>query len=90
VSKPDDGKTPEVENIVATAAACQNILLAAHAEGLGVQWRTGDWANDVKVKEYLGFVSDQHLIGFLYIGYPETIVEHPARPGFEDRVKWIE
>ncbi len=90
VDKPSDGKTPEIENIAAVAAACQNLSLAAHAEGLGLQWRTGDWAMDLKVKEFLGFAPDQHNLGFLYIGYPEAVGEYPARPGFEDRVRWVE
>jgi nitroreductase len=90
VDKPIETKILEMENIAAVAAACQNLLLAAHAEGLGAIWRTGDWALDVKVKEFLGFAPDQHLIGFLYIGYPESVVEYAVRPDFEDRVVWME
>src|SRR5215510_4242709 len=37
VDKPNEPKVLEIENIVATATACQNILLAAHAEGLAVK-----------------------------------------------------
>ena len=89
VDKPSEEKVLEIENIVAVAAACQNLLLAAHAEGLGVKWRTGEWANDVKVKEFLGFSADQHLIAFLYVGYPESAVEYEPRPSFEDRTVWM-
>ncbi|HLA07316.1 MAG TPA: nitroreductase [Anaerolineales bacterium] len=90
VDKPGEPRILEIENISAVAAACQNLLLAAHASGLGVQWRTGDWARDAKVKEFLGFSADQHLIAFLYIGYPEFIAEHELRPSFEDRTVWME
>lgn len=90
VDKPSDAKIIEVENIAAAAAACQNILLAAHALGLGAKWKTGEWARDPKVKEFLGFESDQHIIGFLYIGHPEFIPELKPRMGFEDRVTWME
>lgn len=90
VDKPADSKTIEIENVTAAAAACENILLAAHALGLGVGWRTGEWARDPKVKEFLGFDADQHLIGFLYIGYPDVLPEPTERQGFEDRVRWIE
>ena len=51
VDKPNDEKTHEIENVVAVSAACQNILLAAQAEGLAVMWRTGEWARDAKIKE---------------------------------------
>jgi nitroreductase len=90
VDKPSEEKVLEIENICAAAAACQNILLAAEAEGLAIKWRTGEWARDPKVKGYLGFSVDQHIIAFLYIGYPEFIAEYPPRPSFEDRTVWME
>ncbi|MFZ5819185.1 MAG: nitroreductase family protein [Chloroflexota bacterium] len=90
VDKPAEAKVIEVENIAAAAAACQNILLAAHAEGLAAIWRTGEWARDPQVKQFLGFAADQHLIGFLYVGYPETRPEPPQRPSFEDRTTWMD
>ena len=90
VDKSTEEKVLEIENIVATATACQNLLLAAQAEGIAVKWRTGEWARDAKVKEFLGFTPDQHLIAFLYIGYPEFVAEYQPRPSFEDRTTWIE
>jgi nitroreductase len=89
VDKPSEPKVLEIENISAASAACQNILLAAQAEGLGAIWRTGEWARDPKVKKFLGFAEDQHIVGFLYIGYPEFTAEPVQRPGFEDRTVWI-
>ena len=90
VDKPSEAKVSQVENIAAVAAAVENLLLAAHALGLGAKWRTGEWAEDVKVKAFLGFEADQHLIGFIYVGYPEFVAEFPPRPSFEDRVVWME
>ena len=90
VDKPSEAKVLEIENICAAATACQNVLLAAYALGLGAKWRTGEWARDSKVKEFLGFEPDQHIIAFIYIGYPEFVVEHPPRPSFEDRTVWME
>ena len=90
VEKPTESKVLEIENICAAAAATENLLLAAHALGLGAKWRTGEWARDVKVKEFLGFESDQHVIGFVYAGYPEFVQEFPPRMSFEDRVRWME
>jgi nitroreductase len=65
-------------------------LLAAQALGLGAKWRTGEWARDAKVKEFLGFEANQPIIAFLYIGYPEFVAEAAPRPSFEDRVIWID
>jgi len=90
VDKPVEAKVDQVENICATAAAVENLLIAAHAEGLGAKWRTGGPANDPKVKQFLGFEPDQHLIAFLYIGYPEFEPEPVERPSFEDRTVWLE
>ena len=89
VDKPMEAKVLEIENVCAAAAATENLLLAAHALGLGAKWRTGEWATDVKVKEFLGFQSDQHVIGFIYIGYPEATMDFPARPTHEDRTVWM-
>lgn len=90
VDEPSEPKVLEIENICAAAAACENMLLAAHAIGLGGHWRTGDAARDPKIKNFLGFAEKQHLIAFLYIGYPEGDITPPARPGFEDRTAWLE
>jgi nitroreductase len=90
VDKPTEPKVLEIENICAVAAATENLLLAAHALGLGAKWRTGEWARDAKVKEFMGFESDQPIIGFIYVGYPEFVEQLPARPSFEDRVRWLE
>ncbi|MGZ9222924.1 MAG: nitroreductase family protein [Anaerolineales bacterium] len=90
VDKPSEAKVLEIENICAAAAATQNLLLAAHAMGLGAKWRTSEWARDPLVKEFLGFEADQHMIGFIYVGYPEFELEPAPRPSFKDRTVWIE
>ncbi len=90
VDKPAEERIIEIENVCAAAAACQNILLAAHALGLGAQWRTGEYARDPKVKEFFGLAPDQHLIAFIYVGVPEGETMLPQRPPVEDRVVWME
>lgn len=90
VDTPSEAKVSQIENICAAAAATENLLLAAQALNLGAKWRTGEWAEDVKVKEFLGFAPDQYIIGFIYVGYPEFIAEYPPRPSFEDRTVWRE
>ena len=88
--KPSESKVLEIENVSAVSAACMNLLLAAEALGLGVKWRTGEWARDAKVKEFLGFEPDQYIVGFLYIGYPEFTGEYTPRLSFEDRTVWMD
>jgi nitroreductase len=76
--------------VCAASAAVQNLLLAATALGLGAKWRTGQPAVDPLVKEALGLSADQHVIGFIYLGYPVTASPEKARPSFEDRTVWID
>lgn len=90
VDKPSESKVIEMENISAASAACQNILLAAHALGLGAKWKTGEWARDPRIKEFLGFAPDQAIVGFIYIGYPDVLPDPYPRIGFEDRVTWLD
>ncbi len=90
VDKPVEPKVLELENICAAAAAAQNLLLAVTALGLAAMWRTGPAALDPRVKEFLGLAPDQHLIGLIYLGYPEGEPIRQERPGFEDRTTWLE
>jgi nitroreductase len=90
VDKPTEPKVLELENYAAASAATQNILLAAHALGLGAKWRTGEWARDPHIKEFLGFAPDQHIVGFIYIGYPEFQEDVSPRPSYQDRTVWME
>lgn len=87
--KPELEKHDDVENICATAAACQNMLLAAEALGYASIWRTGMYVKDENLNSFLGVDDTQHLIGVLFIGkaLPREI-GFPDRPNSEDRVVW--
>lgn len=64
----DHPKVPEFEMDMSAAAATQNMLLAAHAQGVGAMWRTGSMAFDTRVMEGLGLADNEKIIGFLYLG----------------------
>jgi nitroreductase len=66
------GKIPEIERIVAVGAAMENMILAAHALGLGTMWKTGQAAYDPDVKKALGLAPADHIVGYLYLGTLET------------------
>ena len=89
VDAPTEERIIEIENVCAAAAACENILLAAHALGLGAMWRTGVWARDAKVKEFFGLSPAQHLIAFIYVGIPDGEPKVNERPPVDDRVTWL-
>lgn len=90
VDRPQDSRVIEIENICAAAAAVQNLLLAATALGLAAKWRTGQPAVDPHLKQALGLSPDQHLIAFVYLGYPEAAPSEKIRPSYEDRTTWID
>ena len=66
--EPQHPKIPEIEQILSTGAAVQNLLLAAHAQGFGAKWLTGANAYDDHVKAALGLAPDDRLVGFVHLG----------------------
>jgi nitroreductase len=73
-------KVPAIEQIVATGAATQNILLALHALGYAAAWKTGEAAYDTEVKKALGLAADDHIVGFVYTGGGEGVTVAPGKP----------
>lgn len=86
----DDPKVIEIEEFGAVYAAIQNMLLAAHALGLGAIWRTGLPAYHPKMKEYLGLHERETILGLIYMGCPA--VDPPVKPRepYEKKTIWIE
>lgn len=66
----DNPKVVEIDEHYAVGAAIQNMLLAAHALGLGAMHRTGAATMMPEVKEYLGVGHDELIAGFVYVGRP--------------------
>ena len=62
---------PEIEQVMSTAAAGQNILLALSAMGFGGIWRTGSFALNDKIGKFLGLDQGQNVVGYLYVGTPK-------------------
>lgn len=66
----DHPKVPPIEQDLACGAAVNNMLLAAHAMGLGAVWRTGALAYHPQVHAELGLASNEQILAFLYVGHP--------------------
>jgi len=79
-------KIPEIEQLASAAAAAENIMLAARAQGFGAMWKTGAPAYDATVKRTLGLDPDNDIIGFLYIGTQVGDGSPAARPMVKDLV----
>ncbi|WP_150303470.1 nitroreductase family protein [Pseudomonas saliphila] len=63
-------KVPLIEQEMSCAVAVGNMLIAAHALGLGAVWRTGDLAYDPIVRQGLGLADNEFIGAFLYVGHP--------------------
>ncbi len=73
-------KIPEVEQMASAAAATQNVILAANAQGFGAMWKTGAPAYDADVKHALGLTAEDDIVGFVYLGTQVGGGSPAARP----------
>jgi nitroreductase len=82
-------KIPEWEQLLSAGALTQNILLAAAALGVGAQWNT-DWiAYDKEIMAAMGLSGSEKIVGFVYLGTPQTALEDRPRPDPESLItRW--
>ena len=89
---PGHPHTEPWEELVATAAATQNLLLAAHALGLAAYWRSNGTQLE-SVRRFLELEAGAVLVGFVYVGYPDpaapALPDKPRRP-HSDFVRWMD
>jgi nitroreductase len=86
---PHDPKIVDIENVAATAAAVQNMLLTAEEMGLAAMWRTGNAAYDPRVKKWLGLAAEDHIVSIMYLGFP-AIPHQERRPTpAETKTTWL-
>ncbi|MGD1895070.1 MAG: nitroreductase [Cyclobacteriaceae bacterium] len=79
----------EVEEVMATACAVQNMYLTASAYGVGGYWGTGGITYYEEAKPFFGLEPDDKLLGFFYLGMPK-ISKWPEskRDPIEEKVHW--
>jgi nitroreductase len=85
-----DSNIPALEEICATAAAVENILLGAETLGIAVLWSTGGAIQQPAMKDYLGLGEGDMMIGLLYMGYTDEPVKPGRRSPAEEKVRWVE
>jgi nitroreductase len=64
---------PEVdrENYGAVCCAVQNLLLAAHAAGLGASWSSGAVAGAPALQHLVGAAATERVVGLIRVGYAD-------------------
>ena len=83
-------KIPEIEEVSATAAAIQTLLLAATSKGISSFWSTGGMAHSPVMRKELRLSEEDRVLGILYLGYSDE----PLREGIRmiplsEKIEWI-
>lgn len=84
-TRTDEDPVVAEEDFAATAAAVQNMLLAAWALGYGAMWRTGQMVRHPAIKAFLGLEPSDRIVSVVYLGLAATDPP-PARPRDVDAV----
>ena len=77
---------PIWEQELSAGAACMNLLIATHAEGLAGGWLTGWAAYSDTVRNAFGSPGER-IAGFLFLGTPTRALEERPRPERDEVVK---
>lgn len=87
---PADNAYDAEENYAAACCAVQNLLLAAHAEGLGAMWRTGVPCEHPSVKAFLGLPETTKLVAAVFLGRPAGPPPVQTRRPVHERARFLD
>jgi nitroreductase len=87
IASPKPSHIPLWEQELSVGAACQNLMLAAHAHGFVANWLTGWAAFDAQVLALLGGAAPERIAGFFFIGTQDKPLEERPRPDLSAVVK---
>lgn len=86
------GSNPKItvtEEICATAAAVQNILLGASTLNIAALWSTGGLTYHPAMKKYFKLQDEDHMIGLIYLGYSDEIPKEGKRvSSIQEKIDW--
>lgn len=90
VSPSPEPQVSRVEEFAAAHAAVQNMLLAAHAIGLGAIWRSGEPMYHSIMRQAFGLNEGEELVALLYLGVPRLPLPVKKRNPVREKTVWIE
>ena len=77
-------------NISDSAAAIENLLLAAWSRGLGTCWMTGPLKGRADaIASFLGVPEDRELVAIITLGYPDHQPPVPPKKDVASKTRWI-
>lgn len=84
------GKISELDEMLATACAVQNMHLTCTAYGLGGFWATGAALTGEAMRDFLGLGAQDRCLGLFFVGYPSIPWPKGYRKPYPDLVRWVE
>ena len=78
----------ELDELMATACAVQNMYLTCSAYGLGAFWATGAVSIGEGMRKFTGLADGDRALGLFYIGYPAIEWPKGYRAPLEKSVTW--
>lgn len=82
-------KIPVLEEIVATSAAVEHILLGATSLGIASFLSTGGQTHNQSMKNFLQLRAEDIVIGLIYLGYSDGKPEGKRSIPLDEKVKWV-
>ena len=84
-------ENPEIrgEDYAAAIMAVQNLLLAAHAIGLGTHLKTGGVMDDPRARAAVGVAEGERIVAMIEFGEPAVVAEAKARRPATELTTWV-
>ncbi|MFD2114384.1 nitroreductase [Paenibacillus yanchengensis] len=89
-SPSDDPRALIEEELAATHAAVQNMLLQAHELGLATIWRSGDATYHEAMRSHFQLTDRESIVGFIYVGYSDLPEKVSTRKPVEAVMSWAD
>ncbi len=90
MSRQEEERIPELEEIEAVACAIQNMHLTCTAYGLGAFWSSPKAIYTKEMNEFLGLEDKDKCLALFYIGYPAIEWPKAHRKPIEYVTEWIQ
>jgi len=86
----DKPNIPQLEEVAATAAAIEHVLLGATALGISSFWSSGGMTHKHALKDYLDLGAEDIVMGLIFFGYTDEPVKEGIRNvPITEKVKWM-
>ena len=83
-------KIPVIEEISATSAAIQNLLLSATSKGIAAFWSTSGLTHHKALKDEFKLGEEDLVLGIIYLGYSdEPFKEGNRMIPLSEKIEWL-